>query len=302
MTAGVQYDAIIVGAGPAGLSAALVLGRCRERVLVLDDAQPRNKASHASHGFFTRDGTSPESLRRAGLEQLAAYDVSVHECCVTELQRIAEGFIVGDQTRRWSGRKLLLATGMRERDTQIPGIADNLGAGVFCCPYCDGWEVRERALGGLAMGQGAAGYALGLLTWSAHITLFTHGCATLEPAERAQLERNGVAVVETAIERVIAGECGRLRAVCLKDGSRVALEALFVHAGQHQHSRLAEAAGCELADAETLRTRDHQRTNVPGLFVAGDAAAHVESIAVAAADGYRAALAMHSELRRERLR
>jgi len=291
---------MIVGAGPAGLSAALVLGRCRERVLVLDDGQPRNRRAQHSHGFYSRDGVSPEQLRRAALEQLAPYAVRVESVHVTSVQRVGDGFELGADNQWWRGRKLLIATGMQEHDSNIRGIADNLGAGVFCCPYCDGWELQGLALGGLATGPGADEYALALLSWSDRVTLFTHGVAPLSDAQRAKLRRNGVRLCEQPIDRVVGrGEC-RLRGVRLVDGSLVEIDALFLHAGTYQHSALARAAGCESTEPDTIKTYGPQKTNIDGLYVAGDAAAHVSSIAVAVADGYRAAIAIHTELRRER--
>lgn len=295
-----DYDVIIVGAGPAGLSAGLVLGRCRERVLVLDDGLPRNRRSHAAHGFYTRDGAAPELLRCEALAQLEPYDVRVETACVTKVCRTDAGFVVAGDERTWRGRKLLLATGLREDDAQIQGLTEHLGRGVYCCPYCDGWELRDLALGGLITGEGAAEYGLALQTWSERVTLFTHGPAQLSKEERATLERNRVSIVEKRIERVVAADSGRLRGVELGDGELVRVDALFLHAGQYHRSKLAQSLGCEEEDETTLRSQTRQQTNVPGLFVAGDAAAHVSSIVVAAADGYKAALAIHSELRRER--
>jgi thioredoxin reductase len=295
-----DYDVMIVGAGPAGLSAALVLGRSRERVLVLDDGQPRNKRAQHSHGFYSRDGVSPEQLRREALEQLEPYKVRVESAHVTSVQRTAEGFEVASEHQRWHGRKVLVATGMQEHDSDIRGIADNIGAGVFCCPYCDGWELQNLALGGLATGPGADEYALALLSWSDRVTLFTNGVAPLTDPEREKLRRNGVRLCDQPIDRVLGGAECRLRGVQLMDGSVVEVDALFLHAGAYQHSPLARAAGCEMKEPDTVKTYGPQKTNVEGLYVAGDAAAHVSSIAVAAADGYRAALAIHTELRRER--
>jgi thioredoxin reductase len=296
-----DYDVMIVGAGPAGLSAALVLGRARERVLVLDDGQPRNKRAQHSHGFYSRDGAPPEQLRREALEQLAPYAVRFESAHVTSVQRIEDGFELASEHQRWRGRKLLIATGMQEHDSNIGGIVDNLGAGVFCCPYCDGWELQDLALGGLATGPGADEYALALLSWSDRVTLFTHGCAPLTDRDREKLRRYGVRICEQPIDRVVGGADCRLRGVQLVDGSLVEVDALFLHAGAYQHSPLARAAGCEvIREADAIKTYGPQKTNIEGLYVAGDAAAHVSSIAVAVADGYRAALAIHTELRRER--
>jgi thioredoxin reductase len=291
---------VIVGAGPAGLSAALVLGRCRERVLVLDDGQPRNQRSRRAHGFFTRDGAPPDFLREQAIEQLSPYDVRVETAHVSAVRCTQQGFELSSEHRSWFGRKLLLATGMREEDAQIPGVVDHLGCGVYCCPYCDGWELRDRSLGGLATTAGAAEFALALLTWSERVTLFTHGVARLAEGERAQLAAHGVKVLEQPIERVVGRAEAGLQGVQLRDGPLIQVNALFLHAGQHQHSRLAQSIGCKTADADTIATRGHQHTNVPGLYVAGDAAAHVNSIALAVADGYRAAIAIHTELRKER--
>jgi thioredoxin reductase len=294
-----EYDVMIVGAGPAGLSAALVLGRCRERVLVLDDGLPRNGGSRSSHGFFTRDGAPPEFLRQEALRQLAPYDVRIEHVHVSAVRTVAGGFELSCDHQKRRGRKLLIATGMRESDAQISGVSDHIGAGVFCCPYCDGWEVRDRSLGALATDSGAAEYALGLLTWSAQVTLFTNGIASLSAEDRARLARYSVRLIEQRIDRVLGGDGARLRGVQLADETVIEVDALFLHAGQYQHSVLAQSVGCVLK-ADTIETKGHQLTNVPGLYVAGDAAAHVNSIAIAVADGYKAALAMHAELRRER--
>lgn len=294
------YDVVIVGAGPAGLSAALVLGRCRERVLVLDDGQPRNARSRHAHGFFTREGTAPSELRELGIEQLTQYQVRVETAHVTSVRRHGNGFELSADERMWFARKLLLATGVREDDRQIPGAVENLGCGVYCCPYCDGWEQRDLSLGGLATGAGRVDFALALLAWSDRVTLFTHG-ATLSDDERAQLAAQRVKWVEASIERVVAGELARLRGVQLEDGVFVELDALFLHTGQHQHSKLAEEIGCETVGQAAIKTHGHQHTNISGLYVAGDAAEHLNSIALAVADGYQAAVAIHGELHRERL-
>jgi thioredoxin reductase len=295
------YDVVIVGAGPAGLSAALVLGRCRERVLVLDNGEPRNHRSRHAHGFFTREGAAPALLRERGIEQLAPYGVRVETAHVRSVCAVDRGFELYAGDRRWFARKLLLATGLREDDPNIPGVIDHVGCGVYCCPYCDGWEQRDLPLGGLVTGSGGADFALALLAWSERVTLFTHGVGALDDQERARLNAHGVKLVERPIARVLGGETTRLRGVQLKDGVLVEVDALFLHAGQHQHSSLAQSLGCETVKSESIKTHARQRTNVPGLYVAGDAAAHLSSIALAVADGYEAAVAIHSELHRERI-
>jgi thioredoxin reductase len=294
------YDVAIVGAGPAGLSAALVLGRCRERVLVIDDGQPRNQRSRAVHGFFTREGSSPSELRELGIAQLAPYAVRVESARVDAVCRVEQGFELSSNDQHWFARKLLLATGLREADAGIPGVVQQLGRGVYCCPYCDGWEQRDSRWGGLITSAGGAEFARTLLGWSEQVTLFTHGIATLTYEERTWLAAQHIQLVEAPIERIVSGERESLSGVLLRDGRLIELDALFLHAGERQHSKLAESLGCEMLETDAIKTHGRQCTNVPGLYVAGDVAAHLNSVALAVADGYQAAVAIHAELQRER--
>jgi thioredoxin reductase len=291
------YDAIIVGAGPAGLSAALVLGRCRRNVLVLDDGLPRNAAAREVRGFLTCDGMSPERLRELALEQLKPYRVTLVSAHVTSAAKQEGSFVVSALGEHWRGRRLLLATGVRDRWSEIPGVAELAGACVFQCPYCDGWEVRERDLGVYAPCPEAADVALGLRTWSSRVTLFTGGLA-LPDAERAKLERHGVRCYEAELAEVVADQ-GKLHGVRLSTGRVVRLEALFIHAGQEPRNVLAAQLGCRLEAQGTIDAGPRQQSNVPGLFIAGDLAVDIQAVAVAVADGYRAAVAINRELREE---
>ncbi|MGC4063925.1 MAG: NAD(P)/FAD-dependent oxidoreductase [Polyangiaceae bacterium] len=292
-----RFDVIIVGAGPAGLSAALVLGRSRRNVLLFDDGGPRNLAARRVHGFFTREDATPSELRELGLAQLRPYPVVFVERHITSA-RIEEGsFVVRADGDAWCARKLLLATGMRDFEPEIPGLRELVGRGVHHCPYCDGWENRDRRLGCIGPREDGPEGALGLLTWSHDVSLFTQG-TVIEPAVHARLERHGVRIYEARI-RALEPDGEGLRAVHLESGERVLLDALFVHAGQEQRSPLIEGFGCELAPNQAARTEHRQRTRTPGLYIAGDAAVSVQSVAVAAAEGYIAAVTINRELRQE---
>lgn len=290
------YDVIIVGAGPAGLSGALVLGRCRRNVLVLDDGLPRNEAAHEVRGFLTCEGTSPRALRERAEQQLRPYRVTLLEAHVTNAQREGSGFVVAARGGRWRARKLLLATGVRDRWSELPGVLELAGRGVFQCPYCDGWEVRDQNLGLYAPSPDAADVALGLKTWSARVTLFSGG-VELSPRDRERLERHHVRCHDGPIERV-EGD-GALSGVRLASGELVPLEALFVHAGQEPRNVLAAQLGCELSARGTIEAGSKQQSSVPGLFIAGDLAIDTQAVAIAVADGYRAAVAINRELREE---
>src|SRR3954453_17790821 len=200
-----QYDVIIVGGGPAGLSAATILGRARRRVVVFDDGKYRNEASRAVHGFLTRDGIHPAELRRIGREQLSRYDVEYRCIHINAARRIDEGFeLTLSDGALVQSRKLLLATGVTDHIPDVEGMRQFYGAGVFHCPYCDGWEVRDRPLA--AYGRAAAGLAASLKTWSDDVVLCTDGPATFKADESALLERLRIPIYRQKIARVEGGD------------------------------------------------------------------------------------------------
>lgn len=296
-------DVIVVGAGPAGLSAALVLGRCCRRVLVCDSGRPRNAASGAVNGFLTRDGTSPGELRRLGREQLARFaTVEVRATEVVDARREHGAFALalGDGARVAS-RRLLLATGLVDDLPPIQGLSALWGKAAFPCPYCDAWEVRGKRLG--ALGSGDSGLALcrALLGWSPHVTLFANGDPGLDDSDLADLAAAGVAVVPGPVLRLEA-DGDRLTGVRGVEGTVAPCDALFVSAPQHQRSPLVAKLGCRLDDRGVAVTGEHESTNVPGLFVAGDASRNVQFAIVAAAEGAEAAFEINRSLCREEFR
>jgi thioredoxin reductase len=290
-------DVAIVGGGPAGLSAALILGRCRRRVLLFDSGDPRNNVSHELHGFLTRDCSDPAELRRIGTEQLQRYEnVAVRDATVAGARILEDGFEIELATgERLTARKLLLATGVRDALPDIEGFADCYGISAFHCPYCDGWEWRDRALAVHGPADKAPALALELLGWSKDIVLFPDGVQTLSEDDRVVLERNGIRVGESPI-RALEGERGRLQRVRLMNGVAIERDALFFAAPAEQKCRIAGSLGCEFDAKGSVKTRAYERTNVWGLYVAGDASRHVELAIVAAAEGAMAAFAINSEL------
>lgn len=292
------WDTIIIGGGPAGLSAALTLGRCRRHVLLVDAGQPRNRASEHLHAFLTRDGIAPREFLRIGREQLGQYStVRLKDGEVVGARRDGEGFVVelADGARE-RGRTLLLATGVVDHVPPIAGIEPLYGRSVHHCPYCDGWEWRDRPIAVYGRGDAkGAGLALMMRQWSPDVVLLTDGPAALSDDERQRLAAHGVRVIDEAIAR-LEGTDGRLERIVFGAGHTLERCALFFNTGQHQRSPLAEALGCSFDDRGGVQAEDHGATGVAGVYVAGDASRDVQLVAVAAAEGVMAAVAINKKL------
>jgi thioredoxin reductase len=290
-------DAVIVGGGPAGLSAALVLGRARRRVLVLDTGKPANAVSNGVGGLLGHERVLPADLRRSGREQLARHaNVDVRDGAVLDAAPAADGFHVkldgGPAVRT---RALVLAHGLRYDPPALPGVEELWGRTVFHCPFCDGWEVRDRPLAVHGNGPAAARSALVVSTWSSDVLLCTDGPADLG-GEREALARAGVRVREEPIREVV-GQAGWLERIEFEAGPPEPREALFVRTVRGQPNGLAEALGCELSTAGTIVTDGDGRTRVAGIYAAGDAATeHSRSVANAIGAGSRAAYAVALDL------
>lgn len=297
-----MFDVIIVGAGPAGLSAALILGRCNRRVLVFDSGFPRNAASRALHGFLTRDGLEPAAFLQIGREQLRPYTtVELRDEEVTGAQRIPGGFEVTINDKRFRSRKLLLATGVVDQLPNIAGLKPLYGRSVFHCPYCDGWEFSHEPIAIYGKGEHGAGLAMELTGWSDNLVLCTDGPGELSAEELEKLASLKITVREERIAR-LEGSNGQLEQIIFDNGQAISRRALFFSTGQDQHCDLAEQLGCELTDRGAVSTGDYERTSVPGLFVAGDASRAVQLVIVAAAEGAEAAFAINKTLIKEDLK
>lgn len=291
------FDVIIVGGGPAGLSAALVLGRARRRVLLCDTARPRNAASHALHAFISRDGIAPAQFRRIARKQLAPYvTVVLIRCEVTKAKRTERCFqIVLSNGAKARSRTLLLATGRKDILPAIQGAPAYFGRGVFLCPYCDGWENRDQPIVVYGNNSKAADLALELLDWSKSTVLCTDGRPKLTAAHRRRLSRYGIRVVPQRIAR-LEGDQGKLKQVRFRNGQTLPTAALYFYPRQLQQSSLAAQLGCRFNRSGDVGCDGHSRTNIPGVHVAGNMRCGLQLAIVAAAEGAEAAYVIHSSL------
>ncbi|WP_315941238.1 NAD(P)/FAD-dependent oxidoreductase [Deinococcus sp. Marseille-Q6407] len=230
-----QYDAVIVGAGPAGLNAALVLGVSRQRVLLLDGGPPRNARAQEAHGVFTRDGIRPVELKRIGLEQLVPYDVTVRSEPARQVREIGDGFGVQLGTEWVLARRLLLASGIRDLLPRVSGLKERWGRTIHHCPYCDGWPNRRAPLAVLGSHQEGHHLALSLRNWTEHLTLLTDGPDELTEEQRLDLQRLGIALDTRPILRLSGKDTVTVH---FHGGETLELEGIFLNPTQDQRSHL----------------------------------------------------------------
>jgi thioredoxin reductase len=276
------HDCLVVGAGAAGLSGAVVLGRARRDVLVVDAGQQSNRPAHAIGGLLAQEGTAPTALYDAGREQLAAYPtVTLREGEIEAIEPLDDGtFRAKLGSDEVAARRVLLVMGMQYTPPDLPGVATRWGDSVFHCPFCHGWEVRDGPLAVLGDGDTAVFRALLLRGWSDDVVLLGR---EIDNAGRAKLDAAGVTVDDRPVVAVRDEAT-----VVFADGSELPRDGLLVPAPMRQRSGLAEALGLELAPAGTIVVDELGRTSLPGVFAAGDVAGTVQMVPAAMGDGARA--------------
>ncbi len=295
------WDVVVVGAGPAGLSAALILGRCCRRVLLCDKGTPRSWASHAMHGYVSRDGVPPTEFRDIALSEIGRYpSVTLRNEAVVSAQRTPNnGFAIlltnGEEVR---SRKLLLATGVMDELPPIPAIEQFFGISVFPCPYCDAWELRKAPIAVYGRGNRAFEMARAMTAWTHDILVCTDGPPGLSRTERAELASNQIEIESTRVVR-LEGSDGKLERIVFEGGRAVDRAAMFFNLPTRPQSELARSLGCQITSGGGIRCGKYEATSVPGVFVAGNILRDVQLSIVAAAEGARAAFGVNRSLTRE---
>jgi thioredoxin reductase len=286
---GMDFDCIVVGAGPAGLSAALTLGRARRHVLVLDSGRSRNYAAHAMHGVLGHDGLPPAALRERGVEELSRYGIEVRAAEVGQANSI-DGGVELDGLR---ARALILATGMLDTTPAIEGFDAIYGVSAHTCPYCDGWEHADQRLA--VFGPAFAGVHMGplLRQWSPDVMVFSAG---IEPEDEAALAALGVDVVSEPVELFVS-KAGQLTAIELTGREPIERDALFFHVAMEPRNALATNLGCALEESGFVTAAPEDRqTSADRVYAAGNCADPMQNVSMAIADGARAGVAVNVRL------
>ncbi|XRQ04796.1 NAD(P)/FAD-dependent oxidoreductase [Actinomadura welshii] len=295
MTTTQTRDVLIIGGGPAGLSAALVASRARRSVTVVDAGDPRNATAEHMHGFFTRDGMPPKALLETGRTEVRGYGGEIVDGTVEHAEALPTGgfaVTLGDGSRL-TARRLLVTAGVADVLPDVAGLRERWGREVQMCPYCHGWEVRDKRLAVLATSPQSLHQVTLLTQWSPDVTLITG--AAPEGEEAARLDVRGVRVVEGEARRLVV-EHDRVTGIELADGPVVGCDAVFVAPTPVAKAGPLTGLGCELDGDGFVKVDATGRTSVPGVWAAGDITNPRGQVVIAAAGGAMAAGMINADL------
>ncbi|TYS46856.1 NAD(P)/FAD-dependent oxidoreductase [Bacillus infantis] len=295
-------DCAVIGGGPAGLNAALVLGRSRRKTILFDDNKPRNAVTSKSHGFITRDGIHPQEFKKIAQGELSKYpNVRLERQRVHRINKDNNLFqIETENAEVYSAKKIIIATGFKEILPDIPKAKEFYGKSLFGCPYCDGWELKDRPLAVIAEKQQAAFHMAKVVSnWTNDLIIFTNGRKVLSLEEKALLKNNGIGINEKKISSLIGKE-GLLEKIQLDDGTSVLREGGFI-ASEWKQAASFDSLGYTLNEQGGITTDSWQRTNTEGLYACGDTRiAGASQLIIAAAEGSMAAIAVNAALIEEK--
>ena len=297
------YDCIIIGAGPAGLSASLFLARYLRRTLTFHHNSPRNQYAHGIHGFLGHHGIPPRELLARGRDEVTAHGGLIIEACVNDVEQVApDHFRVftgaeGAEPRTFESRRLLLATGLRDLTPDCPGFREFYGSSVHHCPDCDGYEVRDKRVAVLAHDKNAAAFTAHLLTWTTQLTLLTDQ-REISSDDQEKLARLNIPVRTESVVGLEGDKSnGQLHRVVFREGEPLECDALFFNLGTKLATNFHETLGCRLdPECDLVWVDESQQTSVQGVYAAGDMTPFSQLAVVAAAEGAMAAIHIHRSL------
>jgi len=300
------YDCIVIGAGPAGLSASLFLARYLRRTLTFHHNSPRNEYAHGVHGFLGHHGIPPAELLARGRDEVTMHGGLIIEACVNTVERVSpERFRIsagnqGTEPRVFEARRLLLATGLRDLTPDCPGFGEFYGSSVHHCPDCDGYEVKDKRVAVLAHGKNTAAFTAHLMTWTKQLTLLTDK-KEIPNRDREQLAKLDIPIRTQAVAALEGDKSTRqLQRVLFSNGDPLECDALFFNLGTELATDFHETLGCRLdPECGLLWVDETQQTSVEGVYAAGDITPQSQLAVVAAAEGAMAAIRIHRSLTEE---
>ena len=293
----ILFDAVIIGGSYPGLSASMALGRSLRNIVVIDSGTACNAQTPRSHNFLTQDGKTPAEITALAREQVASYpNVRFVSGLATEVIQNARGF----EVKTWdgeifTGRKLLLTTGITDILPETPGMKECWGISLIHCPYCHGYEFRNEKTGILANAETAFEMAKMISNWTPDLIVFTNGNFELTAQESEKLQEKGIRVEKLPITALLHQD-GHVHAVLLSDGSKTAVSAIYTRPAFVQQSDIAQQLGCEFQSSGHIKADAFQKTSVAGIFAAGDNCSQMRSIASSVAAGSLAGVMVNKEL------
>ena len=298
------FDCAIIGGGPAGLNAALILGRARRNVILFDNNNPRNAVTQESHGFITRDGIKPKEFREIAHEEIGRYPSVVY--ARREVNSVIKNnnsneplfeLLTSENNERYQSKTIIISTGLRDVLPSIDNISDYYGRSLFHCPYCDGWELRDKPLV-VIIGEQVRGFHFiqTIYNWSKDLVVCTNGTVFQNTEQKDLLQRKGIKIIENKIKNFV-GENGQMEKILFENGKSVSRKGGFVMPQLVQSSDFGKQLGCQYNSLGGIAIDSFGRTNIPGVYAAGDASVIAPAqLIIAAAEGVRAAAGVNTDL------
>lgn len=291
------FDVIIIGGSYAGLSAAMTLGRSGRNVLIIDSGNPCNKQTPHSHNFITQDGETPAAIIIKTKAQLSKYDtIHFHNGFAVEAVKADNGFnITTEAGEVFAGKKILFTTGVKDEMPAIPGFAECWGISALHCPYCHGYEVKDKTIAVIANGDMGYEFSKLISNWTNDLTLLTNGKSLLTEEQTTTIRQHNIAIIEKEIQS-LEHTNGHLHTIIFADDSSVKLSAVFARVAFKQHCDIPATLGCVFTETGYIQVDDFHKTNLPGIFAAGDNTTMFRSVASAVAAGNKAGAIINKEL------
>ncbi len=296
MTVTKDFDVIIIGGSYSGLGAAMALGRALRKVLIIDSGKPCNLQTPHAHNFLTQDGKTPKEIAILGKQQVAKYDtIEFYNGLAISGKVTEKGFEILTSThQKFSAIKLIFATGITDVIPNIPGFKDCWGISILHCPYCHGYEVKDKITGILGNGDFGFDFSKLIRNWTKNLTLFTNGKSSLTPEQTEILQKQHIMVVEKEIE-AFEHSNGSLRNLFFKDGSKTLVSAIYTNVPFEQHCLIPEQLGCELTEEGYIKVDTLQKTSVLNIYACGDNSSRMRTLVNAVSMGTTAGMMLNKE-------